>query len=132
MKKTRFCPNLCPNNCPNNPVFTLQKPSFQRGFTAAKTPFQPCSRPPDPRRCPHHLSPRKSPQNRPFTAILRAKYNLITPQLNFCNKKRASSPSKIKPKFNFWYSLFYIGNQAKIVVNNCFSAISCLLVCLCA
>ena len=48
----------------------------------------------------------KRPPNKPFTAVQRAKFNLFPPQLNFCNKKRASSPSKIKPKFKFWYSLF--------------------------
>ena len=70
---------------------------------------------------PVHLNTRKSPQNRPFTAIPRAKYNLCKPRLNFCYRKRAPRPSKIKPKYKFWYSLFCTGVPAKFSITHCFS-----------
>ena len=86
-----------------------------------KPPFHPLIRRTDPHNQPPHLNPRKNPQNRPFTAIPRAKYNLGKPRLNFCYRKRARGPSKIKPKYNFRYSLFCFSLPANLGINHCFS-----------
>ena len=106
-----------------HPIVTLspksgtKRPRLQHPFKGGKTQ-------PDPSRSAPQQplpNPQKSPQNRPFTAIPRAKYNLSAPRLNFCNKKRAPRPSKIKPKFNFWYSLFCISYPAIFRLIYCFS-----------
>ena len=88
-------------HCPSVAKIGQKTPSLQTTFKSIKTRSDPCHRP----RFHRHPKHAKSPQNRPFTAIPRAKYNLSNTQLNFCYKKRALRPPKIKPKYNFWYIL---------------------------
>lgn len=89
-------------HCPSVSKIGYPSPFFKHSFNVAKSLLeQYCGTPVSP-----HPKHAKSPQNKPFKTILRAKYNFSKPKLNFCNKKRAFRPSKIKPKYKFWYSLF--------------------------
>lgn len=58
------------------------------------------------------------------SAIYSHSTGIIQPHLTSIKpiiKKTGKNPSKIKPKYKFWYILFYFGISAKIYLINCFS-----------
>jgi hypothetical protein len=99
VRKTLFVPTIVPTIVPTSQISPLQSAVFNPHLTVAKTPAQARFNASGSANLATPQRTQKSPQNRHFTAIPRAKYNLSKPQLNFFYRKRAPGPSKIKAKY---------------------------------